>query len=202
MNFFRRDSVLSHLNIYYYYFIRQSMLFKSNQIPPVLPTNSGSQNTGVVPQPVPPVMPSHFPSIGQDVDLRNADPRLNRNMDMDMRSMSSGASAGPMDGSFMRQQPQSQLNIQRPTAPFPTDPRQRADPRIKAQAMHNAPPSMSAAQMLASRFPSEIPNDDQEKTALIIQVLQLTDDQIAVLPPDQRTSIMILKEQIAKSTQR
>ncbi|XP_044731975.1 cleavage stimulation factor subunit 2-like isoform X4 [Chrysoperla carnea] len=43
---------------------------------------------------------------------------------------------------------------------------------------------------------------DQEKATLIMQVLQLSDDQIAMLPPEQRTSILVLKEQIAKSTQR
>lgn len=40
------------------------------------------------------------------------------------------------------------------------------------------------------------------QAALIMQVLQLSDDQIAMLPPDQRQSILVLKEQIAKSTQR
>lgn len=42
---------------------------------------------------------------------------------------------------------------------------------------------------------------DQEKAALIMQVLQLTDQQIAMLPPEQRQSILILKDQIAKSAQ-
>ena len=37
------------------------------------------------------------------------------------------------------------------------------------------------------------------QAALIMQVLQLTDQQIAMLPPDQRQSILILKEQIARS---
>ena len=32
-----------------------------------------------------------------------------------------------------------------------------------------------------------------------MQVLQLSDDQIAMLPPEQRASILILKEQIARS---
>ncbi|ESO01540.1 hypothetical protein HELRODRAFT_112541 [Helobdella robusta] len=40
---------------------------------------------------------------------------------------------------------------------------------------------------------------DQEKAALIMQVLQLSDEQIATLPHDQRQSILILKEQIARS---
>jgi cleavage stimulation factor subunit 2 len=33
-----------------------------------------------------------------------------------------------------------------------------------------------------------------------MQVLQLSDEQIALLPPDQRQSIMVLKEQIAKTS--
>lgn len=43
---------------------------------------------------------------------------------------------------------------------------------------------------------SSITTQDQEKAALIMQVLQLTDEQIALLPPEQRQSILILKEQI------
>lgn len=35
-----------------------------------------------------------------------------------------------------------------------------------------------------------------------MQVLRLTDAQIAMLPPEQRRSIILLKEQIAKSTKR
>lgn len=40
---------------------------------------------------------------------------------------------------------------------------------------------------------------DEEKAALIMQVLQLSDEQIAMLPDDQRKSIMILKEQVNRS---
>ena len=40
---------------------------------------------------------------------------------------------------------------------------------------------------------------DQEKAQLIMQVLQLSDAQIALLPPEQRQSILILKEQISRS---
>ena len=40
---------------------------------------------------------------------------------------------------------------------------------------------------------------DHEKAALIMQVLQLTEEQIAMLPPEQRQSILLLKEQIAQS---
>jgi hypothetical protein len=37
------------------------------------------------------------------------------------------------------------------------------------------------------------------KAALIMQVLQLTDEQIAMLAPEQRRSILELKEQITQS---
>ena len=37
------------------------------------------------------------------------------------------------------------------------------------------------------------------QAALIMQVLQLTDQQIAMLPPEQRQSILILKEQLSKN---
>lgn len=175
--------------------------------------HSGIPHAG--PQAVPPVMSSHFPSVGQDIDLRNVvDPRLNRNMDMDMRSMGANPTQMPnvMDQSFMRQQGQ-----QRPigvTQPFQTDPRQRIDPRVKAQAnvMVQQPcaqpqsqaQSQSSQQAPANRIPSGIPSDasDQEKAALIMQVLQLSDEQISMLPPEQRDSILTLKEQIARSAQR
>jgi len=38
-----------------------------------------------------------------------------------------------------------------------------------------------------------------QQAALIMQVLQLSDEQISMLPVDQRQSILILKEQIARS---
>jgi len=41
---------------------------------------------------------------------------------------------------------------------------------------------------------------DKEKANLIMQVLQLSDEQINHLPAEQRQSILTLKEQIAKST--
>ncbi|XP_071772242.1 cleavage stimulation factor subunit 2 isoform X2 [Centroberyx gerrardi] len=46
---------------------------------------------------------------------------------------------------------------------------------------------------------SQVSSQDQEKAALIMQVLQLTAEQIAMLPPEQRQSILILKEQIQKT---
>ncbi|UYV67700.1 CSTF2 [Cordylochernes scorpioides] len=74
------------------------------------------------------------------------------------------------------QQQQQQPQQQSPGAPRP--------PMI--------PPTRPAAPLAAQ---------DQEKAALIMQVLQLSEQQIAMLPPEQRHSIMILKDQIAKSSQ-
>lgn len=181
------------------------------------------------PMPVPPVSgPAAFvPSVGHDVDLRNVDPRLGRqnlNLDQDMRSLPStgGIPSSAMDNQFPQRAapPPRPIGPQAPPqpSPFPVDPRQRpVDPRQgpkdprQQPGGSNRPPvpppsssSMAAASAAAAASSNGIPNDasDQEKAALIMQVLQLSDEQIAMLPPEQRTSILVLKEQIAKSTQR
>lgn len=92
-----------------------------------------------------------------------------------------------------------------PRADLRADPRQRSDPRMKPQQTNQPPPQPSSS--VASRVPNVptgIPNDasDNEKAQLIMQVLQLSEEQIAMLSPEQRQSIMVLKEQIAKSTPR
>jgi len=46
------------------------------------------------------------------------------------------------------------------------------------------------------RLPEHLAGADPEKAQLIMQVLQLTDEQISMLPPEQRQSILVLKEQI------
>lgn len=86
------------------------------------------------------------------------------------------------------------------------DPRQRPDPRMKPPQQTSQPPpqpSVSASSRVPN-VPTGIPNDasDNEKAQLIMQVLQLSEEQIAMLSPEQRQSIMVLKEQIAKSTPR
>ncbi|XP_020288568.1 cleavage stimulation factor subunit 2 tau variant isoform X3 [Pseudomyrmex gracilis] len=68
------------------------------------------------------------------------------------------------------------------------------------QSTTSATTRLMAGMSPAGNIPSGA--SDQEKAALIMQVLQLSDEQIAMLPPEQRQSILVLKEQIAKSTQR
>ncbi|KAJ8956525.1 hypothetical protein NQ318_019245 [Aromia moschata] len=115
----------------------------------------------------------------------------------------------------------------RATAPsFPADPRQtqpRVDPRHKniPPVQNQIPPQPvrpPIQPVVVPPQPQPVPPrpapataspgigpagaSDQEKAALIMQVLQLSDEQIAMLPPEQRNSILVLKEQIAKSAQR
>lgn len=209
------------------------MLFKANQMPPVLgakPLSGGSipqglnsmqQQPQIIPQvpsingpPMPVPGPSFNSMAGNDIDLRaipdnrQMDPRMSRNMDQDMRAIPNPVPPPVMDPRNQRQMPQSQIN----TPPsFPSDPRQRPmDPRLRGAGPSGPLPTQTsqqtAQQQLQNRLVTNcgLPNDasDQEKAALIMQVLQLTDEQISQLPPEQRTSILVLKEQIAKSTQR
>jgi cleavage stimulation factor subunit 2 len=78
------------------------------------------------------------------------------------------------------QPPQHQPEVRPPTQrPVHTDPR----------ASRQGPPQAAAGGSTTQ---------DQEKLQLIHQVLQLTPEQINMLPPDQRKSILALKDQIKK----
>ncbi|EDV24679.1 uncharacterized protein TRIADDRAFT_56724 [Trichoplax adhaerens] len=70
-------------------------------------------------------------------------------------------------------------------------------PPAKKPSANRAPPNPSTTTPPPPA--SQIRAQDQEKAALIMQVLSLTDQQIALLPPEQRQSILILREQIARS---
>ncbi|KAL1505514.1 hypothetical protein ABEB36_005062 [Hypothenemus hampei] len=179
-------------------------------------------------QPVPaPVLPNHSAPVftgGQDVDLRAldprtpVDPRLNRMADQDMRQMPPAQLTNPLPpvGENFSRDPREGRNG---PSGFPTDPRQggRMDPRQKSSSAQSTPsgPTPSSRQAASSATQSTMNTlssvganggmppgaSDQEKAALIMQVLQLSDEQIAMLPLEQRTSILVLKEQIAKSAQ-
>lgn len=103
------------------------------------------------------------------------------------------------------------------------DPRVRAQPQLNQPPPQTAvnpldPRQFSAQQNNANRAAATNPNstnrntgpqpfnpmptqptpssDDQEKTRLIMQVLQLTDSQIASLQPEHRDSVLMLRQQI------
>ncbi|XP_031333169.1 cleavage stimulation factor subunit 2 isoform X2 [Photinus pyralis] len=180
--------------------------------------------------PIPPLLQNSQPPVftGQDVDLRSldmrgpGDPRLGGvriGGDQDMRPLPvqlPNPLPPPVSENFARD-PRSGAGIG--GGGF-TDPRQTRlqDPRHKNMPI---PPIPIAVQPVRPPIPvpTVIPNvsrinsgmspnignagaSDQEKAALIMQVLQLSDEQIAMLPPEQRNSIIVLKEQIALSTQR
>ncbi|XP_029051936.1 cleavage stimulation factor subunit 2 isoform X1 [Osmia bicornis bicornis] len=96
--------------------------------------------------------------------------------------------------------------VPRPVAAPTVPPSSVVTPSAPAPATALSTSATSAtSRLMAGMSPAgNIPSgaSDQEKAALIMQVLQLSDEQIAMLPPEQRQSILVLKEQIAKSTQR
>nr|CAH8846406.1 unnamed protein product [Trichobilharzia regenti] len=97
--------------------------------------------------------------------------------------------------------------------PFDYPPGQPQPPNIPGQQSHfNPNPSpvrppppqitpAAAAAAAASMGPNSLlaGQGEQEKVTLIMQVLQLSDEQLTLLPEDQRRSIMILKEQLGKT---
>ncbi|EDW84517.1 uncharacterized protein Dwil_GK14167 [Drosophila willistoni] len=212
------------------------MLFKANQMPPVLGGNPHAnpmyqqQSQPPPQQQQPPRDPGpvsgpnsgpNFNPMHSDIDLR----MMGRNMDQDMRQVMPNPVPPPlMDPRTRGQMPPQQQGPPPGPAPYPSDPRQRPmDPRLRGSVagppQPQQPPPLppqqiqpptqqqqTAAQQLQSRLGAHgvLPSDasDQEKAALIMQVLQLSDEQIGQLPPEQRASILVLKEQIAKSTQR
>lgn len=193
--------------------------------PPVVPPIAAvpPQPRPVDPEWAPPPRPvPHPPSFippqgGGDLDMRTLDPRVPARIsqDQDLR-------VPPMV-------PAPVVPPQPPPQAFPQehvisstvrDPRQFRDPRTAGAGAvvpprpvtQTAPVPVPAPRPVVAPVPpptgggvpSAIPPaaSDQEKAALIMQVLQLSDEQIAMLPPEQRQSILVLKEQIAKSTQR
>ncbi|XP_035788524.1 cleavage stimulation factor subunit 2-like [Anopheles albimanus] len=139
---------------------------------------------------------------------RMVGPQALPSMDMDLRMMD------PFMAHRMPEIPSVGPNIADPFAPVdprqqrPVDPRLMKDPRLegasgsKQAAISGPPTSMDALPDRPNLKPSTADASDQEKAALIMQVLQLSDEQIALLPQDQRASILVLKEQISRNTQK
>ncbi|XP_053606094.1 cleavage stimulation factor subunit 2 tau variant isoform X2 [Plodia interpunctella] len=195
-----------------------SMLHPSNPVPPVLqpgdkpppmpynPPPPVQQPPPLLSNPVPPPPSQYNPGRSMDTDLRSSRataPAPAALLDQDMRSLpppgpGHPSRPAPPDAGFPRD---PRLASGAPP-PFSADPRVRPDPRtLPKMTPQQMPPGMPS--MAQARTIQGIPSgaSDQEKAALIMQVLQLSDEQISLLPPEQRSSILMLKEQIAKSTQ-
>ncbi|KAL6255093.1 hypothetical protein P5V15_013426 [Pogonomyrmex californicus] len=169
----------------------------------------GSPQTQPAPVSAPSVIPAATDPRGANAfniaDNFYRDPRSDR-FNRDSRDLRD--SRIPIDPRITKSNPT-------PVAP-PIVPRPVAAPTVPASstvtsnttgsaAALSQPTSSATTRLVAGMSPAgNIPSgaSDQEKAALIMQVLQLSDEQIAMLPPEQRQSILVLKEQIAKSTQR
>lgn len=81
----------------------------------------------------------------------------------------------------------------------PPGPRPSRGPPESAPRGPRGPPHSSPSPSPSQGNLGGLTPQDQEKAALIMQVLSLSDEQIQMLPPDQRSSILKLKEQIAQS---
>ncbi|RVE43176.1 hypothetical protein evm_012164 [Chilo suppressalis] len=200
-----------------------TMLHPSNPVPPVIqPGEKPPPNPYSMPSNPPPVQPQPPPLLANPVPPPNQFPSRASIGDVDLRGSRAPAPmpvAPPLLDQDMRSLPMPPHPVPPPalqpdsgfprdprlanTPQFGTDPRVRpSDPRsqqkMPPQQMPPGMPSMAQARTIQG-IPSGA--SDQEKAALIMQVLQLSDEQIALLPPEQRASILMLKEQIAKSTQ-
>ncbi|XP_039275798.1 basic proline-rich protein-like isoform X3 [Nilaparvata lugens] len=163
--------------------------------------------------------------MNQDMDMRSIDPRMGPRVgDQDMRipptvpPMPPAPVMPPHRDAFAPQDhfPRDPRAYQRdpragmvppPPPPVAMPPRPVAAPGPvlpPPPPPGPQPPQLSSAISAGARLTAGIPSGatDQEKAALIMQVLQLSEEQIAMLPPEQRQSILVLKEQIAKSTHR
>ncbi|VVC32618.1 Hypothetical protein CINCED_3A024567 [Cinara cedri] len=176
---------------------------------PINDNNVWTQNKPTVPQSVQPHV--------EDMDLRQQIPRV-RVMDQDLRQQ-------PLPIPIPIPQPLPTVVVPvesplpQPAVPLSRDPRASAtmdsdirtftirDPRANsnntAQVTTQVPQAVQPTRPPAGQQqPKPGSSTDNEKAALIMQVLQLTEEQIAKLPAEQRQSILVLKEQIAKSAQR
>ena len=141
------------------------------QTSPVIPPDPYVR--GVIPQaqPVPP--PSIVPPAAPGIPF---DPRS-----LDPRARDSIASLDP------RARPQPQQTT--------------FDPRLSTQAptFNNGRPGEPASSTVTYNT-SNLANDEEKRAELIMQVLRLSDQQIAMLSDEQRQSIQLLKEQISRGT--
>ncbi|XP_045767815.1 cleavage stimulation factor subunit 2 tau variant [Maniola jurtina] len=202
-----------------------TMLHPSNPVPPVLQPGDKPPSNPYIPSnsqgQQPPMLNNPPPPQNQYVPTNRPPMAMQQNMDVDLRGSRAPAPAAALLDQDMRSLPPMPHPVPPPPVQppqdgsFPRDPRLagmqgfNSDPRVRSNDPRNQakmptqqmPPGMPS--MAQARTIQGIPSgaSDQEKAALIMQVLQLSDEQIALLPPEQRASILMLKEQIAKSTQ-
>ncbi|CAG7727689.1 unnamed protein product [Allacma fusca] len=140
----------------------------------------------------------------RDRDMRDRDMNMMRDRDRDLRDSRAGdpremRDRDLRDPRMFGNQASSSGSMSNPTS---SDPRsRRAEPSVQSQQSSASTQRVSSTPSLPAGMAGFAAGaTDTEKAALIMQVLKLSDEQIAVLPAEQRQSILVLKEQIAKST--
>jgi cleavage stimulation factor subunit 2 len=193
---------------------------KPDQIPPIMPSNTVSMPPNLMRAPLitpQPLMPPALIQTGQNVQptvrLSNlAQPttaQITRQPGFD--HLDPRFQQGGMQQRTTVQTTQSSSQNSRQTSSANTSTsginqlsqqqqQQASQQQISPQQpSQQQSPSSATTNSTVSTSSNQITSVDQEKAALIMQVLQLRDDQIAMLPLEQRQSILMLKEQIAQS---
>lgn len=198
----------------------------SNRLPapPVLADSSrGVMNRGQPPLQQQPPLDGNYPPQRQPPPLQQQPqlhpPQGNRGMrsefggggggggrGMSGRSGGRGGDPRRMDADRGFYPPQNQPPIrpqQVPMQPPPRPPLSREYPPSQQPAPNQPIPATESSKDKTAPAANDgtiSGAQDHEKAALIMQVLQLSDEQISMLPLEQKQSILILKEQISKSS--
>jgi len=142
---------------------------------------------------------------GPDEDMRGEfpprDPRFPPRPDMDPQRDPRFRDGGPPFDPRHVEAPPVDRDFREP----PRDPRARhmEEPRGVPPPHGPTPHAPPAPQggSLPANLSQSLAGHDQEKAQLIMQVLQLSDEQIRLLPPEQQASIVQLKEQLQHQNQ-
>ncbi|XP_072361364.1 cleavage stimulation factor subunit 2 isoform X5 [Scyliorhinus torazame] len=153
-----------------------------------------------------------YPNTHQpNAPMGTRDPRGIDSRGIDTRGQGPGQGSGPVPGPGPGPGP-NQGPVSNPRGPMPGGIQvpgpgaHQIGNSVPPGPQQPVPPRQGPAHAVAGGQPggfspaqTQVTPQDHEKAALIMQVLQLTPEQIAMLPPEQRQSILILKEQIQKS---
>ena len=174
------------------------MMNQMGLITGIRPQTSVQQNMGI-----PMNMQQPMGTVGQRMGIPGLQPTPDLMTGGPMRQQIIGGPLGAMGGMPRSLRPDVTVGDIRDPRMMQQGPRGIAPQRPAAPSAAGALSSLMGpgGLQLPTNFGSggQISAQDQEKAALIMQVLQLTDQQIAMLPSDQQQSIRILKEQISKS---
>ncbi|KAL5240127.1 hypothetical protein ACI65C_007537 [Semiaphis heraclei] len=205
--------------------VAASMLQSSNQVPATpIPNNSATTTATINPMPhmpnndtnvwaqpkssIPPTIQPHV----EDMDLRQVN--RGRVMDQDLRQppiqipITQPLPSVPVESSIppplpVSRDPRAPVSLDSDIRTYSRDPRANSsNAAVTATQMPSQAVQQPARPQVVQQPAKPGSSTDTEKAALIMQVLQLTEEQISKLPAEQRQSILVLKEQIAKSAQR